>query len=89
MSNNELLKKIKEIKDLQNLIDEAYAEMESLKDEIKSYMGDSEEKIIGEYKVTYSRFSSTRVNSNILREQYPEAYKAAAYTTQSRRFSIK
>jgi len=52
MSRIELTSKIKELRELQALIDEAQAEAESIKDTIKAHMGDTEELRVGEYKVT-------------------------------------
>lgn len=50
MSDNELAVMIKELRELQALAEEANAEIESLKDSIKAYMGDTEELRAGEYK---------------------------------------
>ena len=43
MSTNELEMKIRELRQLQQLIEEAQAEAEGIKDAIKAHMGDSEE----------------------------------------------
>lgn len=50
MSTNELESKIRELRQLQALIEEATAEAETIKDAIKASMGDSEELRAGEYK---------------------------------------
>ena len=50
MSTNELEMKIWELRQLQQLIEEAQAEAEGIKDAIKAHMGDSEELRAGEYK---------------------------------------
>ena len=42
MNVNEMIAKIKELKSLQTLIEEAEAEAEALKDQLKAAMGDSE-----------------------------------------------
>lgn len=42
MNVNEMIAKIKELKSLQTLIEEAEAEAETLKDQLKAAMGDSE-----------------------------------------------
>ena len=52
MSMNEMESKIRELRQLQALIDEATAEAEAIKDTIKAEMGDAEELRAGEYKVT-------------------------------------
>ena len=43
MSTNELTEKIRTLRELQALIEEAQAEAEGIKDAIKAHMGDSEE----------------------------------------------
>lgn len=50
MSTNELTSKIKELRELQALIEEAQAEAEAIKDALKAHMGDAEELRAGEYK---------------------------------------
>ena len=51
MSVNDLESKIRELRQLQTLIEEATAEAESIKDALKAHMGDSEELRAGEYKM--------------------------------------
>lgn len=50
MSINEIESKVRELRQLQALIDEAQAEAETIKDVIKAAMGSSEELHAGEYK---------------------------------------
>ena len=49
MSTSEIESKVRELRQLQALIEEAQAEAESIKDAIKAAMGDSEELRAGEY----------------------------------------
>jgi len=58
MSNNEIITTIKEMRELQALIEEAQAEVEAKKDIIKSHMGNDEELRAGEYKVTWKSVTS-------------------------------
>jgi len=51
MSMNELTAKIRELRELQALIDEAQQEAEEIKYAIKAHMGDADELRAGEYKV--------------------------------------
>ena len=48
MSMNEIEAKIRELRQLQALIEEAQAEAEAIKDAVKAQMGDSEELRAGE-----------------------------------------
>ncbi len=52
MSMNEIENKIRELRQLQSLIEEAQAETETIKDALKAHMGDAEELRAGEYKIT-------------------------------------
>ncbi len=52
MSISEIESKVRELRQLQSLIDEAQQEAEAIKDTIKAAMGASEELQTGEYKVT-------------------------------------
>lgn len=88
MSINEMTAKIKELKSLQALIEEAEAEADALKDQIKEAMGDSEELRVGEYKVTYKTVKSSRFDSASFKKAMPELYGQFTKTTQSRRFTI-
>lgn len=50
MSTTELEMKIRELRQLQQLIEEAQAEAEGIRDAIKAHMGEREELRAGEYK---------------------------------------
>lgn len=88
MSVNELESKIRELRQLQTLIEEATAEAESIKDALKAHMGDSEELRAGEYKITWKAVKSARIDTKALAAAMPEV--AAAFTRESmtRRFVV-
>ena len=88
MSNTELTSKIKELRELQALIEEAQAEAEAIKDTLKAHMGDQEELRAGEYRVTWKAVTSSRLDSKALKAALPEV--AARFTTQTttRRFVV-
>lgn len=88
MSINEMTAKIKELKSLQALIEEAEAEADALKDQIKEAMGDSEELRVGEYKVTYKTVKSSRFDSKSLKAELPEIAEQYTVATEYRRFAI-
>lgn len=89
MSIAEITAKVKQIRELQALIDEATAEAEALKDEVKAYMGESEELRAGDYKVTYKSVTSTRIDTTALKKACDAAFIAQfSKTTTSRRFQI-
>lgn len=67
MSNHEIESKVRELRQLQALIEEAQAEAETIKDAIKAHMGDQEELRAGEYKVTWKAVKSARIDASALR----------------------
>lgn len=85
MNMNEIESKVRELRQLQALIEEAQAEAEAIKDAIKAHMGDSEELRAGEYKVTWKAVKSARIDASALRKALPDV--AEAFTTV-RRFCV-
>lgn len=88
MSQNELTAAIRQIKELENLADEAKAEAEALKDRVKTYMGDTEVLHAGEYKVTWKAVTSSRFDSKAACAAMPELAERFMKTTTTRRFVI-
>ena len=90
MSTIEITNKIEALRDLESLIEEAKAEAESLRDEIKAEMlnRDTEELTAGQYIVRYTTVLSNRFDSTAFKKVMPDVYKAYTKQTSSRRFSI-
>lgn len=88
MSNHELESKVRELRQLQQLIEEAQAEAEAIKDALKAYMGDSEELRAGEYKVTWKPVKSSRIDTTALKTALPDVVKAFTRETVARRFCV-
>lgn len=88
MSNTELTSKIKELRELQALIEEAQAEAEAIKDTLKAYMGDREEVRAGEYKVTWKTVTSSRLDTAALKKALPDVAQAFTKQTTTRRFVV-
>lgn len=88
MSMNEIESKVKELRQLQALIEEATAEAETIKDAIKAVMGDSEELRAGEYKVTWKAVTASRLDTAALRKALPDVAAAFTKTTTTRRFCV-
>ncbi|MBQ8237622.1 MAG: hypothetical protein IJZ39_05705 [Oscillospiraceae bacterium] len=90
MSTIEITSKIEALRDLESLIEEAKAEAESLRDEIKAEMlnRDTEELTAGQYIVRYTTVLSNRFDSTAFKKVMPDVYKAYTKQTSSRRFSI-
>lgn len=88
MSTNELTAKIRELRELQALIEEAQAEAEAIKDTIKNHMGEAEELRAGEYKVTWKSVTSSRLDTAGLKKAAPDLVAAFTKVTTTRRFVV-
>ncbi|MCI8473773.1 MAG: hypothetical protein HFF07_00360 [Oscillospiraceae bacterium] len=88
MSTQELEAKIRELRQLQSLIDEAEAEAESIKDDIKRLMGQEEVLRAGEYTVTWKPVKSARVDVDALRKAMPDLVSRFTITSTARRFCV-
>lgn len=88
MSTTEITSKVRELRELQALIEEAQAEAETIKDTIKAQMGDCEELRAGEYKITWKPVESSRIDTSALKKAMPQIAEAFTKTTTTRRFCI-
>ena len=88
MSINEVESKIRELRQLQALIEEAEVEAEAIRDALKAHMGDSEELRAGEYKVTWKAVKSSRIDTTALRKALPDVAQAFTRETTVRRFCV-
>ena len=88
MNTREIESKVRELRQLQALIDEAQAEAEAIKDAIKAAMGDSEALQAGEYKITWKPVTTARIDTGALKKALPDV--AAAFTREvtTRRFCV-
>ena len=90
MSTIEITSKIEALRELEALIEEAKAEAESLRDEIKAEMlnRDTEELEAGQYVVRYTTVLSNRFDTTAFKKLHGELYRAYTKQTTSKRFSI-
>lgn len=88
MSTSEIESKVRELRQLQALIEEAQAEAEGIKDAIKAAMGDSEELRTGEYRITWKPVQAARVDAAALRKALPDVAERFTRTTTTRRFCV-
>ena len=90
MSTVEITSKIDALKDLETLIEEAKAEAEALRDEIKTEMlnRDTEELEAGQYIVRWTSVLTQRSDTTAFKKVMPEIYKEYTKQVSSRRFSI-
>ena len=90
MSNIEITGKIEALKDLESLIEEAKAEAEALRDEIKSEMlnRNTEEMEAGQYIVRWTSVLTQRFDTTAFKKVMPDVYREYTKQVSSRRFSI-
>ena len=88
MSINEMEVKVRELRQLQALIEEAQAEAEAIKDAIKAAMGDSESVQAGEYRITWKAVTSSRIDTTALKKALPDVAERFTKETVTRRFVI-
>ena len=90
MSTIEITSKIEALKELEALIEEAKAEAEALRDEIKTEMlnRNTEEMEAGQYIVRWTSVLSQSFESTAFKKVMPDIYKSFTKQVSSRRFSI-
>ena len=90
MSRNELVAKIEALNEWENLIEEAKAEAEAIRDSIKAEMleRDTEELEAGAYIIRWTSVLSNRFDTTGFKKAYGELYKDFTKQIASRRFSI-
>ena len=90
MSTVEITSKIDALKDLETLIEEAKAEAEALRDEIKAEMlsRNTEEMEAGQHIVRWTSVLTQRFDTTAFKKVMPEVYKEYTKQVSSRRFSI-
>lgn len=89
MSIKEMESTARELRGLQRMKEELDAEIEALQDTLKAALGDAEQMVVGEYKVTWKPVTSQRVDAKALREALPEVAERFTKTTTVRRFQVK
>ena len=87
MTNIDFVSKIEQLKELEQLIEEAKAEAEVLKGEIKQEMQErnTEELQVGRYIVRWTSVLSNRFDSTAFKRVMPDVYKA--YVKQVYRYA--
>ena len=90
MSTTELTAQIESLRALEELIEEAKAEAETLRDAIKQEMlnRDTEELSAGQYIVRWTSVLTQRFDTTSFKKVMPEVYKAYTKQISSRRFTI-
>ena len=90
MSTHEITAQIESLRALEELIEEAKTEAETLRDTIKQEMlnRDVEELSAGQYIVRWTSVLSQRFDTTAFKKVMPEVYKAYTKQVSSKRFTI-
>ena len=90
MSTTEIQAQIESLRALEELIEEAKTEAETLRDVIKQEMlnRDTEELSAGQYIVRWTSDLTNRFDTTAFKKVMPEVYKAYTKQVSSRRFTI-
>lgn len=90
MSRNEIVAKIEALNEWENIIEEAKAEAEALRDSIKAEMMERnvEELEAGAYIIRWTSILSNRFDTTGFKKAYGDLYKAFTKQTASKRFTI-
>ena len=90
MSKNEIITKIETIRELEDLIEEAKAEADALRDLIKQQMlaEGTEELEAGQYMVRYQSITRNNFDSSAFKKALPEVYKSFIRQSTTKRFTI-
>ena len=88
MSNPNLESTIHELLELKRMREELEVEIMALEATIKAAMGDEEILTAGAYKVTWTTFTSNRLDTTALKKALPDVAARFTKTTTSRRFSV-
>lgn len=90
MSTNQIMKKIESLLEWEKIMEEAQAEADILRDEIKQEMmiRTTEELTVGQYIVRWTSVLSQRFDATAFKKVMPDIYKAYLKQVSSRRFTI-
>ena len=90
MSTNQIMSKIEALLDWEKIMEEAKAEADALRDEIKQEMvnRNTEELTVGQYIIRWTSVLTQRFDSIAFKKVMPDIYKAYTKQVSSRRFTI-
>ena len=90
MSQYEMMKKAEYLKELEAMMEELKAEVETVRDSIKAEMSRRgvEEMTAGQYIIRWTPVLSNRFDTVAFKKLYGDLYKAYTKQVSSKRFSI-
>lgn len=95
MTTTEIIEKITELQELEDMLHELNAEIDSIKDSLKQELNEqelneqhSEELVVGKHIIRYTTVISNRFNSTEFKKVMPDVYKAYLKPVTSKRFTV-
>ena len=90
MTKAEMIAKIEELNAWETLMEEAKAEADAIRDDLKAEMmeRETEELIAGSYIIRWTSVLSNRFDTTGFKKMYGDLYKAFTKQSASRRFTI-
>ena len=90
MSQNEMISKVEQLREWEQLLEEAQAEAEALRDSIKAEMLEqgTEELQVGAYIIRWTSVLSNRFDSTAFKKEHSDLYKSCPKQVASKRFTI-
>ena len=89
MSNPAMEATVHELLELKRMREELDSEIIALEDAIKAVMGSEETLIAGAYKVSWTPFTSSRIDAAALKKALPDVAAAYTKTATVRRFTVR
>ena len=87
-ANEKMVSKVSELMELRKMAEELQAQMETITDEIKAYMGDEETMLAGSWKVTWKETISRRMDTAALKKVLGDALEGYYKTVVTRPFKV-
>lgn len=84
----EIITKVSDLVELNNMIEKLQQEAENLKDEIKAFMGNQESMMAGSWKVTWRETVSRRMDTAALKKILGDALEGYYKTVITRPFKV-
>ncbi len=90
MNKEDLINKVREIKELKLMIEDLEDEIKSIEDEIKAEMvlKGTQEMVVDIFEIRYTPVVSNRFDTKAFKEKYQDLYNQFTKVSESRRFSV-
>lgn len=87
-TNKQIDNRVKKLKALETQIAELQEQADAIKEELKTDLGDMEERKTDYYTLRYKTIIQSRLDNTALKKALPDVYKLYSKETSYRRFSI-